>query len=193
MRRNVAAVIACLVLMSGCSGEDVPRTSAERLSVVKSTAHFSYTAYKDPIEMLSKVDIAVVGTIKSVGRIIIDDELNDHGGALVTVEPREVWKRPPGLTGPVYYLLNWPKASSLDPLESALPAGSEVVLFGESTVGRIKLGAGRPTGTVYEPVPEGLWLGTDAADIANVWGEDSQSAWTAIDSVDELRRATGIG
>lgn len=192
MRRKVASVIAGLVLMSGCSGEEAPRTSAERMSVVRSTAQLSYIAYEGPAEMLSKVDIAVVGTIKSVGRIIIDDELDDHGGALITVEPHEVWKRPTGSTGPVYYLLNWPRESSLEQLESALPEGSEVVLFGESTAGRITLGAGRPTGTVYEPVPEGLWLSSDSGGISNVWGEYSTSPWTAIDSVDELRRATGI-
>ena len=192
MRGTIAAMIAGLVLISGCSGEDVPRTSAERLSVVKSTAQLSYIAFKDPVEMLSKSDIAVVGTIKSVGRVIIDDELNDHGGAIVTVEPREVWKRPAGSTGLVYYLLNWPRDSSLEPLESALPEDSEIVLFGDSIVGRIKLGAGRPTGTVFEPVAEGLWMGANAGDISNVWGEYSQSPWTAIDSVDELRKATGI-
>jgi hypothetical protein len=192
MRRSAAAVIAGLVLVTGCSGEEAPRTSAERISVVKSTARFSYSAYEDPADMLSKVDIAVVGTITSVGRIVIDDELNDHGGALVTVEPHEVWKRPSGSTGPVYYVLNWPRESSLEQLELALPEGSDVVLFGESTAGRIRLGAGRPTGGVYEPVPEGLWLSSDSGGISNVWGEYSQSAWTAIDSVDELRRATGI-
>jgi hypothetical protein len=192
--RKLALTLTVVGALGACSGQGADDlTAADRLATVRETVHFQFIPFKDPGDMLRRVDVAVVGTVASVDRAAIVDELDGQGAALVAVQPQEVWKRSSAASsGLVYYLLNWPKDDSIDPIKQALPEGSKVVLFGSNIAGRIKLGEGRPGGTVYEPVPEGLWLEAERDGIANVWGEESTSKWTTISTVEELRASLGI-
>lgn len=159
--------------------------------LLRQTASYEYNPFADPAAMLDAVDVSVVGKVDHLETAVVKDELDGQGALLVAIKPEEIWKGSPATeSGLVYFAVPRPKNLDVATYETALPVGTEVVLFGVMHATATDFSSGDPGVTTYVPVPQGLFIAEPAAELENVWAEDAVSnEWADTNSIAELRNA----
>ena len=202
MRRSAA--IFCILLIasvSACSSDDPESAVSSKdhgaihergiVHLLRDTTSFRYTPYASPSAMLADVDIVVVGQVDHVATAIVADELDGTGALVVAVRPTEVWKgQPANKSGLIHFAVSRPKNLGLDVYKPALPAGTQVILFGVDHPPSTNFSSGDPGVATYTPVPQGLFLPDKVGELQNVWGQDTiGDEWAGTESLVGLRAA----
>ncbi len=193
---SVAAATSLVVgtVISHGSDNHGPGEAAARQGVVyllRQTASYEYKPFADQAAMLDAVDVSVVGKVDHLETAVVNDELDGQGALLVAIQPEELWKGSPATeAGLVYFAVPRPKNIEADVYRTALPAGTDVVLFGVVHPPATNFSSGDPGVTTYVPVPQGLYIDEPAAGLQNVWAEDLGSdGWPDTATIGELRDA----
>lgn len=160
-------------------------------AILRQTSSYEYTPYAGPAEMLDNSAVAVVGRVHHLQTAIVKDEVDGRGALIVAIDTTERWKgnanAPDGL---VYFVLPRPKNLGLETYEQAMPAGTEIVLFGGVHPPSTDFASGDPGVTTYVPDPQGLFVARPGSRIENVWAEEVTHEWGSVDDLDSLRKAT---
>jgi hypothetical protein len=152
---------------------------------------YEFAPYAGPAEMLDHSTVAVVGRVHHLQTAIVRDELDGRGALIVAIEPTEEWKgNAQAADGLVYFAVPRPKNLGLEAYEQAVPAGTEVVLFGGIHGPATDFASGDPGVTTYVPNPQGLFFAQRGSGLENVWAEDLMHEWGDVHDLGSLRNAT---
>ncbi|MGH3357200.1 MAG: hypothetical protein ACRDO7_00250 [Nocardioidaceae bacterium] len=188
-----------LLIVSGCASspaEDSARDSASMedvVSLMRGTVTYDYEPYPTPRAMLHDdgTDIAVVGTVESVEPAFLAGGPEPLGAVVVGLDPVETWKDDPSdRSASVFYWFHRPTNLGIERYRAAMPDGTRVVLFGSDVLSTPGFTRGDPGTTVYQPLPQGLFLPVPDHGLVNVWGDDiADGDWDRLHTVDDLRTA----
>lgn len=200
--RIAASLFAGLIILSGCGAtpdrdleNTAPTSSAvgdhtmHMVEMLRSTNSYDFEPADSPDALMSRVDVAAVGTVASVESTrIANDSGEDTGGVLVALRPVEVWKAEEGaISENIVFVLRRPTNVGIEAFEVGFNLGAEVVLFGYlSSLPVLRDNSHSPR--LYEPDPQGLMVETAEGTLVNVWGEEvsTTNAWKKSRSIDGL-------
>lgn len=177
-------------------GESEPAASEAALpksglELLRQTMSYEYKPYAGPAEMLDHSAVAVVGRVHHLQTAIVKDKLDGSGALIVAIDPTEEWKGDARAADRlVYFVLPRPKNLGLKTYEQAMPAGTEIVLFGGIHGPSTDFTSGDPGVTTYVPDPQGLFIAQADSTLENVWAEELTDELGDVYDLESLRDAT---
>lgn len=174
---------------SQAQGPSVSESSGSTEKMVKflrSTVSYDFEPVASPRILLDDVDVAMMGTVSSVDAVLIEDDAENTGGILVSLDSVEIWRSLSDVgNGHVEFLLRRPTNVDVGMYQDGLEQGTVVVLFGyRSSLPIVDRDSTRPD--FYEPDPQGFMVETAEGELLNVWHEEGSGAWEGLTSLDAL-------
>ncbi len=197
-------VAGLLLLLVACGREGVtsdarathsddPTTGPSLTELLRATTSFDFEPAETPAELLQRADVAVVGSVRSISRVLLQNDGEFTGGVIITLKVEESWKAPLDKPDTIDVFLRWPKNLTIDAFERDLPVGSRIAFFGYR-VDLPVLDREQGSPALYDPDPQGLMLLTATGALVNVWGEAELAGeqWGDVTSLTKLSDVLGV-